>query len=388
MAETAGTSTNTPIDENQIAVATAHVGMVTDVLREDGVTAGVRDHSTELGLTLLALPDEPVRRAGRDGSTDPLGDLLGRVYQTFENRYGGWVPTIGRNRRVLPVTGAHNIGGGDACVPATADARLRPRNAEPGYGVRVGIADTALYTHPWLAGAYQAAPSSIWNDGGGAPDFSVGHATFVAGLILQRAPGATLEARRVLGDNGQADSWDVAKDLVRFARSGLDVLNLSFGCFTDDNKAPLVLSTALDRLGSRVVVVAAAGNQGATDDRDRPMWPAALDEVVSVAAMDGDGSRPRWSPDPGLPWIDVTARGENLTSTYLSGKVDLHTVNGPLDAPFNGYATWSGTSFSAAHVTGAIAAGVVVGESGAATALAELTRSAARPAGSAVPWIR
>ena len=388
MAETAGMSTNTPIDENQIAVATAHVGMVINVLEEHGVIAGVRDESRELGLTLLTLPDDPVRRAGRDGSSDPLGDLLGRVYQDFENRYGGWVPTMGRNRRVLPVTGAHNIGGGDACAPVMADPRLRPRDAEPGYGVRVGIADTALYAHPWLAGAYQAAPSSILDDLGGSPDFSAGHATFVAGLILQRAPGATLEVRRVLGDNGQADSWDVAKDLVRFARSGLDVLNLSFGCFTDDNQAPLVLSTALDRLGTRVVVVAAAGNQGATPDRGRPMWPAALDEVVSVAAMDGEGRRPAWSPDPDLPWIDVTARGEDVTSTYLTGEVDLHAVNRDKDERFDGYAKWSGTSFSAAQVSGAIAAGVVVGETGAATALAELTRSAARPSGSTVPWIR
>jgi subtilisin family serine protease len=388
MAETAGTSTNTPIDENQIAVATAHVGMVMNVLEEHGVIAGVRDDSKELGLTLLALPDEPVRRAGREGSTDPLGDLLAQTYETFENRYGGWVPTIGRNRRVLPVTGAHNIGGGDACAPTMADLQLRPRNAEPGYGVKVGIADTALYAHPWLAGAFQAAPASMWDDLGGSPDFSSGHATFVAGLILQRAPGVTLEARRVLGDNGQADSWDVAKDLVRFARTGLDVLNLSFGCFTDDNKAPLVLSTALDRLDSRVVVVAAAGNQGATADRSRPMWPAALDEVVGVATMDGEGRRPSWSPDPDLPWIDATARGEDVTSTYLAGKVDLHTVNRVVDEPFNGYARWSGTSFSAAQVSGAIAASVVAGETGAATALAELKQSAARPSGSSVPWIR
>jgi subtilisin family serine protease len=118
------------------------------------------------------------------------------------------------------------------------------------------------------------------------------------------------------------------------------------------------------------------------------MWPAALDEVVGVATMDGEGRRPSWSPDPDLPWIDATARGEDVTSTYLAGKVDLHTVNRVVDEPFNGYARWSGTSFSAAQVSGAIAASVVAGETGAVTALAELKQSAARPSGSSVPWIR
>jgi subtilisin family serine protease len=391
VAETAHTSDKNIVDGNEIAVATSHVGLVRHALDVRGVPSRVRDESRDLGLTLLTLPDGEIRHAvqgDQESASKPLSRLMRLLYQDFRDEYGGWVPTMGKNRRVLPVTGAHTIEGGGAGVPSAAHPHFAPRAGEPGRGVRVGIADTALYANPWLAGSYQAAPASMWEDQGSAPEYAVGHATFVAGLVLQRAPGATLEARRVLGANAEADSWDVAKDLVLFARSGLDVLNLSFGCFTEDNRSPLVLSTALERLGSRVVVVAAAGNHGATAYARHPMWPAALEQVVAVGATDGAGGRPAWSPDPELPWIDVVAPGEDVTSTYLLGKVDLRSDGGAPDEPFDGFAQWSGTSFSAAQVSGAVAAGIIPGETGASTALAQVLASAAKTPGSSVPWIR
>ena len=390
MAETVETTDKNIVDGNEVAVAISHAGLVRRALAQRGVHAGVRDESRELGLTLLTLPGAEIAHAVKDEPGAPekaLSRLMRLLYQDFRQQYGGWVPTMGKNRRVLPVTGAHTIEGGGTGAPVAASLHLAPRAGEPGRGVRVGIADTALYEHPWLAGAYRAAPASVWSQQGTVRDYSVGHAAFVAGLILQRAPGVSLEARRVLGENAEADSWDVAKDLVLFARSGLDVLNLSFGCFTEDNRPPLVLSTALDRIGSRVVVVAAAGNHGATAYARHPMWPAALERVVAVGATDSVGNRPAWSPDPDLPWVDVVAPGDNVSSTYLTGDVDLSSAGGKPDEHFDGYASWSGTSFSAAQVSGAVAAAVVPGETGAATALAQLTASAV-PSASPVPWIR
>jgi membrane-anchored mycosin MYCP len=390
VADTADTSDKNIVDGNEIAVATSHVGMVRHALDVRGVPTSVRDESRDLGLTLLALPDGEIRHAVRgdqEGTSKPLSRLMRLLYQDFRDEYGGWVPTMGKNRRVLPVIGAHTIEGGGAGTPSAAQPHFAARAGEPGRGVRVGIADTALYANPWLAGSYQAAPASMWEDQGSAPEYAVGHATFVAGLVLQRAPGVTLEARRVLGANAEADSWDVAKDLVLFARSGLDVLNLSFGCFTEDNRPPLVLTTALERLGSRVVVVAAAGNHGATTYARHPMWPAALEQVVAVGATAGAGTRPAWSPDPELPWIDVVAPGEDVTSTYLLGKVDLRSAGGAPDEPFDGFARWSGTSFSAAQVSGAVAAGIIPGETGASTALAQVLAAAATTPDSSVPWI-
>ena len=380
-------------DEYELAVATAQVNVVRSALGGHGVSSAVRDDSPELKLTLLALPEGEVRRATTDDDgpaepAEPLDRLLNLLYRDFEREYGGWTPALGKNRIVRPVTGAHNIGGGGRHTPRTVQYDLAPRDAEPGRGVRVGIADTALYAHPWLSGAYDAAPSSLWTDDGEPAQYPAGHATFVAGLVLQAAPGATVEVRRVLRPDATADSWDVAKQLVRFAGSGIDVLNLSFGCFTEDNRPPLVLATALDRIDRRVVVVAAAGNHGSTPDRRRPLYPAAFEEVVAVGATDDAGELQPWSPDPRLPWVDVAAPGEGARSTYLPGKVDTGQPENPVEGPFNGFAQWSGTSFAAARVSGAVAARTVPGEIGAGAALAELLRSATRLPGPAdLPWI-
>jgi subtilisin family serine protease len=379
MAQSAVTPVEPVSDANQVAVSTAHFGIVKEAFENLDVEVTKIEDSADLGLTLIGLAGARLDT----GETDPLGELLSQVYNGFRASYRGWLPTMGRNREVVPVTGApHIIDGGGAGVPSVVDRRFDPRFAEPGSGVRVGVADTALFAHPWLTGAYQAAPASMFEEQT-LPDYRAGHATFIAGLVLQQAPGATVEARRVLDDKATAMSWDVAKELVRFARSGVDVLNLSFGCFTTDNQAPLVLSTALDRLDPRVVVVAAAGNHGDTSNAGRPMWPAALEEVVAVATMNNAGISPPWSPDATLPWIDAAADGVDVASTYLTGEVELS--NGK--DTFAGYAEWSGTSFSAAKVSGAIASRIVPGETGARTALSQLISEAPRPGGGSVPWI-
>ena len=186
-----------------------------------------------------------------------------------------------------------------------------------------------------------------------------GHATFVTGLILSQAPGAVVEIYRVLDDEGIADSWSVAQRIARAGQEGLDVLNLSFVCFTDDGQPPLALATAIDRVPANTVVVAAAGNQGSAPEiaRRRPAWPAALDDVVAVgAARVRGGGRAAFSPDQ--PWVDALACGVDLVSTYLIGSVSESPGSA---VRFEGYAQWSGTSFAAALVSGAIAAGVVPG---------------------------
>ena len=61
-----------------------------------------------------------------------------------------------------------------------------------------------------------------------------GHATFVAGLILRQAPGARLVVRPVLGPRALGKAWGVAKIMADFVGPGVEVLNLSFGCYTDD----------------------------------------------------------------------------------------------------------------------------------------------------------
>ncbi len=343
-------------------------------------------------------------RAGEPGAPEADGTAIGSILRALRllimQDHGGWTPTMGKNRYVANVTtagepshgappkhiqasgepshgappkrGVVRIAGevshGGASGPQPhSPATINEANHGRGAGVRVGVLDSAIRRHPALDEGMLAREAHVLaaDDSGGPRHPSAGHATFIAGLILGQAPDATVEARAVLDDEGMADSWQVAEEIVRFGRSGVDVLNLSFVCFTDDNAPPLVLQRAIEKLDSSVVVVAAAGNHGNAEGDTgpyeigkRPAWPAALDGVVAVGALDGEQVAP-FTPD--AHWIDVLVPGTNLVSTYLDGPVDTGDAE-PEGTPFEGWASWSGTSFAAATVTGAIAAHTVPGQ--------------------------
>lgn len=245
-------------------------------------------------------------------------------------------------------------------------------------GVRVGVLDTAIAAHPWLSGGWVAEAGHVLPSGV-SHHAVAGHATFIAGLVLREAPGCVVVARRVLSDSGDADCWSVAQEIVECGRDGLDVLNLSLFCHTEDGEAPLLLSRAVDRLPTETMVVAAAGNYGDDGGRlvdpRRPAWPAALDGVVAVGAVD-DAGRTAPSSPAGVPWVDVVAAGVDCVSTYVSGSVTFD--DGSTDS-FDGLARWSGTSFAAASLSGAIAARTVPVEVSARRAWEELSRAADRP---------
>jgi len=160
---------------------------------------------------------------------------------------------------------------------------------------------------------------------------------------------------------------------------GFDVMNLSFGSFTIDGRPPLVLERAIGRITPGTVVIAAAGNYGevpaggsGVDELPKPttpIWPAAFDDVIAVGALDGE--KPAVFNSTGA-WVKLMAPGVDLQSTYLIGDVTGHeSQGGPEERDtFDGLAQWSGTSFAAAVVTGAIAALTVRGQRTAYEALA------------------
>lgn len=364
-----------PYEPHDLVVGLPYLDLVAAELGEFGVDAGAAQRSADLGLALVRLTDDSAAvRALReralevDGDReappedDPLLDqVLWALRRIFADRYAGWTPLMGKNRMVGRVHGAGVVSHGGTTDPMLCVPPLDPpqRGAGPGTGVRVGVLDTGLYAQPWLAGGWAARYADTVQSSTGL-QYPEGHATFIAGLVLNQAPGAMVEVRRVLGADGTADSWTVAQEIVRLGNSGVDVLNLSFACYTEDGEPPLVLAAAVDRLDPDVVVVAAAGNHGAVDtgnsdadakERIRPAWPAALDDVIAVGATDKDGGRAAFSPD--APWVDINARGEKLRSTYLmaAGK-----KSGDKPQEFKGWAEWEGTSFAAALVSGAVAA--------------------------------
>ena len=132
---------------------------------------------------------------------------------------------------------------------------------------------------------------------------------------------------------------------------------MSLGLMTIDDQPPVALTAAVDtvqHVRPGVVIVASAGNMGL----DVPMYPAAMPEVTGVAALNPDVRNPSRAPWSNYgDWVDCSAVGVGITSTFVEG-YEPHTENGQLVTEFfgnNSWAYWSGTSFSAPQISGAVA---------------------------------
>lgn len=330
--------------------------------------------------TLLRREGHPDARSDDAADTD-LDVTMRCLRGSFRRDHAGWVPTLGKNRVMSHPAGSYVIdmggtGGRPDPVPgyvidmggaagAPTPLPVHPteggepgrqdgvtvvplRGDSPGFGVRVGVVDTRLAAHPWLAGGYVAAAADLLPMHPPSPlPWQANHGTFVTGLVLRQAPGAIVELRGGLDDDATQDSWTLARTIADLSARSADVVNLSLECQTDDDEPPLVLGAALAALGPRTVVVAAAGNHGHGDEGPcpPPSWPAALDHVIAVGALDGAAQPAGFTPQ--APWVDAMAPGVDVVSTYFTGPGGRAA-----------FARWSGTSFAAAAVSGAIAARV------------------------------
>ncbi|MEV0596164.1 S8 family peptidase [Nonomuraea cavernae] len=222
--------------------------------------------------------------------------------------------------------------GGPASRPFPVP-RVHHRPGRDHSPVVVGLLDTAVAPHPWWTGSdwFREVDEEV------PPGEQAGHGTFLAGILVRRAPGVSLTVRRVLDGQGLGDEAGVVRALHRMREDPPQVLNLSFGGHTFDDRPPPLLADALGALPD-TVAVACAGNTAS----DRPFWPAALPGVVAVGAV--DESEEHRAPFSAYgSWVDACARGTWLTSSFLERD------------EFAGYAAWNGTSFATALVAGAIA---------------------------------
>lgn len=188
-------------------------------------------------------------------------------------------------------------------------------------------------------------------------DLCAGHGTFVAGVVARVAPMARISVYRALLGGGVGTEIDVATAIVRAVEDGADVVNLSLGSATLYDQPSLAVEAALERIeeiereeGREVLVVAAAGNGGDT----RPMWPAAFRQVVSVAGLTADHRAAPWSSH-GF-WVDCSTVAEGICGPFVQGSESYEFTADPDTFPADSFALWSGTSFAAPQVAGAVAA--------------------------------
>src|SRR5256885_919011 len=290
-------------EREHLVVALPHAATVKRKLKDLGVEWDHKreDSDARLGLALLplerldrwqhGLPDRAelteyitaarLAAAVADVDISALDLLMVKLRRSFAERHAGWIPLLGKDRDVHSVTSYPEISGGRP-KPASVEP---PRRAAPfplpgpyrrGRGVRVGVLDTPLYAHPDLAGRYLAS-GAVFADSPEARPMWLGHATFIASVIMRHAPEAELDIRSVFSDiDATTTTWNLARRMVDFAGSGIDVLNLSLGCLARDRQPPMVLARAVQLLSPDIVIVAAAGNHGGSRDPspiDGPAYP-------------------------------------------------------------------------------------------------------------------
>jgi subtilisin family serine protease len=223
-------------------------------------------------------------------------------------------------------------------------------------------------------------------------DPMAGHGTFIAGLVRQHCPSATILAVPVMYGDGAADEADIIDALQRLLlwhwvgldgaekHPPLDVVSLSFGYYHETPSAvedEAGLFKAVRTLQENGVCVVAAAGNGATT---LPFWPAALAAehaadidrkrvpVLSVGARNpNDGTVAAFSNTG--DWVHTYRCGVAVVSTMpqtfdgsLRGSVNVPASGGnpergtpDPDDYSSGFGIWSGSSFASPACAGDMA---------------------------------
>jgi len=222
-------------------------------------------------------------------------------------------------------------------------------NADPlppgvdGRGVKVAVIDTGVdYAHPDLKGRIAQKKDVT---GGDSFQHDL-HGTAVAGIIAAQcknglgicglAPGAkiiAIKACRPIAEGkitAMTTSFWLSQGLDYAIVQKVSVINLSLG----GPKDPLISELVEEAFAQNIVIIAAAGDKGLTT---YPPYPAALPQVIAVAAVDIKGK----------PYAEGV-KGDFIT--LCAPGVDIMTT-----APGDKYNFFTGTSMATAYVTGAVA---------------------------------
>ena len=179
--------------------------------------------------------------------------------------------------------------------------------------------------------------------------YNPGQGTHISGIIAANptseggvfgiAPLTKLLTVRVLDRNGEGRMDAVVRGIDYAVSRGAKIIVAGWNAnLSKKEAAPLEAAISRANLAG-ILIVAAAGNQGRSND-NVDIYPANihLPNVLAVTATGPMNSRPIWA-NFGLNSVEILAPGENILSTL----------------PKNSYGRVSGTAFSAAVVAGVAA---------------------------------
>lgn len=222
---------------------------------------------------------------------------------------------------------------------AMIDAQSAWNAGYMGDGIIVGVIDSGVQPdHPDLA--ENLLPAACFLEGADASTDTVGHGTFVTGMIaagingigtIGVAPKAKIQPLKCFEANVKTTvSMMVPAIYAAVDEYGCQVLNMSLGTTTDSQTLKNAVAYAL---GKGCIVVASVGNEGT----DELSYPAAYPGVIGVGAVNGLKKVSSFSQKNAS--VKLVAPGEQVLSTFTGSR----------------YGTWEGTSFSTPLVSGAAA---------------------------------
>jgi subtilisin len=223
-----------------------------------------------------------------------------------------------------------------------------------GTAIKVAVIDTGInYLHQDLI---DNIDTNGWGynflSPGALPIDDNGHGTHCAGIIAAAldqkvvvgvAPEAHLYALKVLNSAGSGYTSDIIAAIEWATNNGIQVISMSLGSSVGTTSLQVACDDAFKN--HNIVVVAAAGNNGAARTGTNILYPARYANVIAVGATDSNNVRAYFSNTG--PELDLMAPGVNILSDYI----DTNPNDGPnLD-------TWymSGTSMACPHVAGTAA---------------------------------
>jgi subtilase family protein len=222
---------------------------------------------------------------------------------------------------------------GDPGQYAVAQLRLpQAHTLARGMNVTIAVIDSGIdVKHPELANSVADSFDAL-----GSKEGPHVHGTGIAGAIVAHArligsaPEARLLAIRAFGSaSGAAEStsYVILKGLDYAVVHGAQIVNMSFA----GPKDPMIERGIAATAARGVLLVAAAGNAGA---KSPPLYPAANPNVIAVSGTDAQDKL--FAASNRGNYIAIAAPGADIF----------------LPAPDEKYQITSGTSFSAAYVSG------------------------------------
>ena len=225
---------------------------------------------------------------------------------------------------------------GDAAQYAVAQLKLpQAHQLARGMNVTIAVIDSGVDAkHPELANSVADSFDAL-----GSKEGPHVHGTGIAGAIVAHArlmgsaPEARLLAIRAFGvgsKGAESTSYVILRGLDYAAEHGAQIINMSFA----GPKDPLIERAVAATAARGILMVAAAGNAGA---KSPPLYPAANPNVIAVSGTDAQEKL-----------FTASNRGNHIAIAAPGADIFL-------PAPDEKYQITSGTSFSAAYISGVAA---------------------------------